>query len=864
MKKSIKQTLALILVCAVCFSLVCTGTWAKETEFNMNETLIADETSGQQLKYTGECGDNLKYDFKNGILTISGTGEMSNYIYPTSTPWYNFRESISAVILEYGITHIGNYAFSGCINLSELRIPESVTSLGVYIIADTKISSLRIPKSVTTCWNSTVPPDRGANGPLAGAMNLVEVVFDDEIGEVPSAICASGMNRKDESEKYDSAITTVVIPDSAKGIGFYAFNDCTELKRVDIPQNIEYIGDYAFYDCSGLSEIYFYGDAPDFYTDVFGNVNAIAYYPEGNSTWTETVKQNYGGKITWRSWNADWLMEENYYVIGKDTNQFVHSGLNFKMSDDHNDEYMAQLSNDANWIGEINIWRQLNQYKNEIGGVCQGIALSTIYASQGLLDYKSIKTGATSYWALGGYYNNSNFKDLLIYYNLTQYTTNGGATENVKREGWFGSNEDQLTEFLSQFVKESKKSQLQGKPFVFGYNYEGGGHSLVVCGYNYNESAMQPHEIKIYDPNDYDYEENSENIRYCIMKISKDFSSFSFQDKNLRTQKVYLEENWTAMRFWSIDDVFNSIHQVNVSHNSISTKNATLEKQVSDPRLLKDNVTELSITYGEPFYLENSEGQYLSYDGTDYLGNMEVYNCDLVGGENIPAWHLTVDASDSFVLKNARNAFTFAVMINKQGYSVSTGGAEYTEITEHGITIKGDSPSFNVNISSSLENCLMYSMTGQSKGSVSFSVADNKIDISSENGCRDFCLKKYIGFNPLNIETDSSFNQISISGEKDGTIIDGDYIPDNPKDTDTPEKPENPNQSSDTETSDKPVDDSNIDKEEPFVDSSKKEAPNNVQTGDDKQLVLWYASLVLIGSGLTVLLFRKYYYKYLI
>lgn len=74
------------------------------------------------------------------------------------------------------------------------------------------------------------------------------------------------------------------------------------MQEINIPDSVTAIGDYAFYGCDNLASIYFYGDAPQFYTEVLGNVTATAYYPAGNATWTDDVKQDYGGTITWVEW----------------------------------------------------------------------------------------------------------------------------------------------------------------------------------------------------------------------------------------------------------------------------------------------------------------------------------------------------------------------------------------------------------------------------------------------------------------------------------------------------------------------------------------------------------------------------------
>ena len=79
----------------------------------------------------GICGDSLTWVLDvNGILTISGTGEMTNYSSGTA-PWYSYSDKIKSLILSDGITSIGQYAFYNCTTLTgDLVIPDSVTSIG--------------------------------------------------------------------------------------------------------------------------------------------------------------------------------------------------------------------------------------------------------------------------------------------------------------------------------------------------------------------------------------------------------------------------------------------------------------------------------------------------------------------------------------------------------------------------------------------------------------------------------------------------------------------------------------------------------------------------------------------------------------
>lgn len=71
----------------------------------------------------GTCGDGLTWTLdSSGMLIVSGTGDMSSWSSTIDVPWN--RSDIKHVVVEEGITSIGQYAFYGCENLTEVIIPD--------------------------------------------------------------------------------------------------------------------------------------------------------------------------------------------------------------------------------------------------------------------------------------------------------------------------------------------------------------------------------------------------------------------------------------------------------------------------------------------------------------------------------------------------------------------------------------------------------------------------------------------------------------------------------------------------------------------------------------------------------------------
>ena len=84
--------------------------------------------------YSGPCGDNAQWSLntETGLLSITGSGNMSDYSVAPSIPWYKYISYIKSLYIGNQITSIGNYAFYFCSDLTSVEIPNSVSSIGDY------------------------------------------------------------------------------------------------------------------------------------------------------------------------------------------------------------------------------------------------------------------------------------------------------------------------------------------------------------------------------------------------------------------------------------------------------------------------------------------------------------------------------------------------------------------------------------------------------------------------------------------------------------------------------------------------------------------------------------------------------------
>lgn len=122
-----------------------------DTLQNIRLEISASAEDASAVTWTKTESDGLTWTlYEDGTLNISGTGEMRGYnAYSIKSPACD-NSNIKNVVIEDGITSIGNNAFYGC-SLTNIRIPGSVTSIGKYALDDCmSLTSVTIPGSVSS------------------------------------------------------------------------------------------------------------------------------------------------------------------------------------------------------------------------------------------------------------------------------------------------------------------------------------------------------------------------------------------------------------------------------------------------------------------------------------------------------------------------------------------------------------------------------------------------------------------------------------------------------------------------------------------------------------------------------------------
>ena len=211
---------------------------------------------------SGTCGDKLTWSLSDdGTLTISGTGKMKDYgdNYGMSVaPWYVGSSQVKTVIIEDGVTSIGDRAFDGCTKLTRVVIPDSVTSIGYSSFRGCySLPSVAIPDSVTSIGDSAFAYCKALTGiTLSGSVTSIGSCAFQSCDSLTSVTMQNGVTDiGDNAFTYCKNLTSVTIPNSVKTIGTSAFYNCAGLTRVTIPGSVTRIEQDTFKGCSGLTSV---------------------------------------------------------------------------------------------------------------------------------------------------------------------------------------------------------------------------------------------------------------------------------------------------------------------------------------------------------------------------------------------------------------------------------------------------------------------------------------------------------------------------------------------------------------------------------------------------------------------------------
>lgn len=188
----------------------------------------------------GTCGDNAtwKFDDATNTLTISGTGTIVGFAYDSAQGYSKYRSEIFHIVIEEGITDVGDFAFANLFQLKSIQIADSVKTIGKFAFSD--------------CFNVTeLYLGNGLTSVGAAAFSTLE--------SLQQVILPQGLQTLSAELFACSGLTSIAIPEGVTLIGNGALRGCRKMTSVTIPASVTQINYAAFRDCDSLTDIYYTG-----------------------------------------------------------------------------------------------------------------------------------------------------------------------------------------------------------------------------------------------------------------------------------------------------------------------------------------------------------------------------------------------------------------------------------------------------------------------------------------------------------------------------------------------------------------------------------------------------------------------------
>ncbi|MBQ4064805.1 MAG: leucine-rich repeat domain-containing protein, partial [Clostridia bacterium] len=188
---------------------------------------------------SGACGPALTWELsKDGILTISGSGNMDDFPEGTYAPWQPYVDgkdgfTVTSAVIGEGVASVGQGAFRECRSLTAVTLPSSLTKIGTEAFYGcSALTAVTIPDAVTVVERAT----------FAGCSSLTAVTFGRNLTAIETEAFAL------------SAIASAELPVGVSVVGEKAFYGCGGLTLADLP-GVAVLETSAFENCGSLVSV---------------------------------------------------------------------------------------------------------------------------------------------------------------------------------------------------------------------------------------------------------------------------------------------------------------------------------------------------------------------------------------------------------------------------------------------------------------------------------------------------------------------------------------------------------------------------------------------------------------------------------
>lgn len=300
--------------------------------FEINEAIDSNEISSMieegilidavELLSSGDCGEGNRWTYFKEEALLYLTGTLENFEYPgeevIDTPWSEYRQMVSSVILSdeatvvpdhlcyicgalsdvhlgKSVQKIGANAFESCEALKKISLPPTVAEIGALAFSKSGITEISIGAAVTAIGEDAFYGCKALEKILVDNANTNYasdsdgVLYSNDYRNLiayPAGNTSFQYNMLESTESVEKnafagceSVVQVYFSDRVKTVGSGVFKDCTALELAELPSSLEVISESMFENCGNL-----------LYVDASGRVTDIEALAFANCTKLETVK----------------------------------------------------------------------------------------------------------------------------------------------------------------------------------------------------------------------------------------------------------------------------------------------------------------------------------------------------------------------------------------------------------------------------------------------------------------------------------------------------------------------------------------------------------------------------------------------
>ena len=360
---------------------------------------INGDAGGEAMAFDLEA-DGIYYvlNKKDATATVVNYSNSNVFIY--GTPQYSGDIVIPEAVTDesgktYAVTAIGNYAFSGCSDLSSVSLPNSIVTLGSHAFFLCKgLSSLSIPRSVTTVGENCFDGCTGltelsfpetlqsiGNEAFSSCVNLADIYIPQSLTTIgqdvfrwtawfnnqPDGIIYAGpfaytykgempMNTvidikpgtkyiADYAFSEQPRVVQVIMPNSITAIGTRAFYFCTGLESIEMSDAVTAIGYQAFAGCSSIQDFDFPNTLQSVGISAFGGTDWYDKQPNG-LVYAGPVAYHYKGRIPD---STDFIIPDGTISLG---DGLFYGSERFSLEDNYEGLLSVTIPNSVRYIGD--------------------------------------------------------------------------------------------------------------------------------------------------------------------------------------------------------------------------------------------------------------------------------------------------------------------------------------------------------------------------------------------------------------------------------------------------------------------------------------------------------------------------------